>query len=153
MTAKVSIDIRGIKSLENVLERLGGGISTTRLMKEVATFLMTRIKLRTAGGKDADGSTFIPYSPSYALFRRKKGHPTNKVSLFFTGSMMSSMSYKATSKTAKLYFLNTKDKFGGSNPIKVAGLNKKREFFALSDSDKTKVENIVQEEIDRLMRG
>jgi len=113
MASKVSIDIRGIKSLENVLERVGGGISTTRLMGEIGTFLMTNIKLRTAKGIDVDGDTFIPYSPSYALFRKKMGHPIGKVSLFFTGSMMSSMTYKATSNTAKLYFLNTKDKFGG----------------------------------------
>lgn len=152
-TNDVRISISGLTQLRILFDRLKGGVGSTKLMAEIATFLMANIKLRTAEGKDASGQLFEPYSDKYAMFRRKAGHPTNKVSLFFSGSMMSSMDYKATSTTATLYFLSTQDKKGSSNPDKAYWLNKKREFFALSKEDIREVENMVDEEIDKILRS
>ena len=152
MTRNAFIDINGINSLRILLDRLSGGFGSRRLMAEIATFLIANIKLRTADGKDVSGQAFEPYSNKYAMFRKKKGHPTNKVSLFFSGSMLSSMDYEATTSTAKLYFLNTEDKTGTKNPSKAYWLNQKREFFALSDEDMREVENMVDEEIGKALR-
>lgn len=146
------VDIKGLKGLRSVIDRLSGGLKSTRLMGEIATFLMTEIKLRTAEGKDVNSTAFDSYSNLYAMFRKKKGYPTDKVDLFFTGSMMSSMDYKATSTTAILYFQNTQDKFGGKNPEKAYWLNQKREFFALSAEDMNEVERMVNEEFSTLLR-
>ena len=152
MARNAFIDINGIQSLKVLFEKLSGGVESKRLMSEIATFLITSIKLRTAKGKDVNDDDFDPYSKKYAMFRANKGHPINKVSLFFSGSMMSSMDYKATSDKATIYFLNTEDRTGTSNPNKAYWLNRKREFFALSDEDITEVENMVSDVIDNLLR-
>ena len=104
---EASIDIRGIPEIQDKLDALSGSIGGKRLMSEIATFLMSEIKIRTSKGKDVDGVTFKPYSKRYAFFRQKKGHPIDKVTLFFTGSMMSSMTYTTTRTTARLFFMNT----------------------------------------------
>jgi len=153
MANDFTIDISGITTLKLLLDRLSGGIGSTKLMAEIATFLITNIKLRTARGEDVAGQAFEPYSNKYAMFRQKKGHPTNKVSLFFSGSMLSSMDYKATSDKATLYFLSTEDKTGTSNPNKAYWLNQKREFFALSDGDMREVEDMVDDEIGKILRS
>jgi len=153
MARDAFIDINGIQALKRFIDRLSGGIKSTRLMSEIATFLITSIKLRTARGEDVDGNTFDPYSKRYAMFRAAQGHPINKVTLFFSGSMMSSMDYKATSDTANIYFLNTEDRTGTSNPNKAYWLNKKREFFAISEEDQREIENMVDDNLDNLLRS
>lgn len=121
-------------------------------MSEIGMFLQSRIKIRTSKGKDVDGTPFEPYNPAYALFRQKKGHPTDKVTLFFTGSMMSSMTYDATNSKVRLFFMNTEDKTEAKNPKKAFFLNEKREFFAMSREDIIGVMEIVQDFINRKLR-
>lgn len=152
MARDAFVDIEGILSLRNLFGRLSGGFNSRTLMSEIATFLITSIKLRTAKGEDAKGKQFEPYDPKYVMFRQSKGRPTSKVDLFFTGSMLSSMDYKATPTTAKIYFLSTEDKSGSKNPDKAYWLNQKREFFALSDADMREVENMVTDLIDKELR-
>ena len=89
--AGAGVVIKGLPGISDKLTALSGGFGDKNLMSELATYLMSTIKLRTSKGKDVDNVLFEPYSPKYALFRQKKGHPTNKVTLFFTGSMMASM--------------------------------------------------------------
>jgi phage gpG-like protein len=153
MARNAYIDINGIQTIKVLLDRLSGGIGSRRLMSEIATFLITSIKLRTAGGKDVNENAFDPYSKGYAMFRAKEGYPINKVDLFFSGSMMASMDYKATSDTATLFFNESEDKSGTSNPNKAFWLNKKREFFALSENDQREVENMVDDSIDEILRS
>ena len=153
MARNAFVDINGIQTIKVLLNRLSGGLGSKRLMSEIATFLITSIKLRTAGGRDVNDAAFAPYSKGYAMFRAKEGYPTSKVDLFFSGSMMASMDYKATSTTATLYFLNTEDKTGTKNPNKAYWLNQKREFFALSDDDMREVEEMVDDEIGNILRS
>ena len=100
MSRDAFVDIDGIQRLSNLTDRLSGGFGSKQLMSEIATFLITSIKLRTAKGVDYKGKTFDPYDPKYAMFRAGKGRPVNKVDLFFTGSMLSSMDYKADKNKA-----------------------------------------------------
>jgi hypothetical protein len=153
MARNAFIDINGRQSLKVLLDRLSGGVGSKRLMSEIATFLITSIKLRTAEGKDVNDKAFEPYSKGYAMFRSKAGYPTSKVDLFFSGSMMASMDYKATSDTATLFFRESEDKSGTSNPNKAYWLNKKREFFALSEEDQRAVEDMVDDSIDEILRS
>lgn len=147
------VKINGFRSLQVLLAKLSGGFGSKKLMAEIATFLITSIKLRTARGEDVAGQMFEPYSAKYSMFRSKKGHPVDKVSLFFTGSMMSSMDYTATKKKAFLFFQNTEDKFGSKNPLKAYYLNEKREFFAISEEDQREVENMVDDYIKNELRS
>ena len=75
MANDFSIDISGITTLRLLLDRLSGGIKSSKLMSEIATFLIANIKLRTARWEDVTGQAFEPYSDKYAMFRRSKGHP------------------------------------------------------------------------------
>lgn len=154
MAKNYEITIDGLNPLKNYLNRLSGGFESKQLMAEIGMFLVGAIKLRTADGEDVEGNKFKPYSPSYALFRKKKGLQTDEVDLFFTGSMMSSMTYDASDTKVKVYFLNTESKGvdggeGAKNPDKAAWLNEKREFFAMSDDDIEEIDEIVDDFITR----
>lgn len=142
---KVELRIDGIPPLRNLLSVLSGGFDSKQLMSEIGMFILTAIKLRTAEGVDVDGTTFEPYTPKYAFFRASKGHQVDDVDLFFTGSMMSAMTYLADESKVVAYFLNTEDKSGTKNPNKAAWLNEKREFFALSEDDITDILEIADD--------
>lgn len=120
-------------------------------MTEIGLFAMTRIKSRTVEGEDVDGTPFKPYSPKYAMFRQEHGHPTNKVNLTFTGSMLSSMTFDPDADKVTLYFLNTTDEHGGRNPLKAFFLNQERRFFALSRKDIEDIVDIVERYYRRLI--
>lgn len=163
MSTDAYIDIEGLDLLKVKLTDLIRSFSLSkRLMSEIGTFVMTKIKLRTSEGKDVNRKEFEPYSDSYALFRKKEGYPTDKVDLFFTGSMMSSMDYESSPDHVKIYFQNTSGKAPSSsrkkkkgkpsgprksreakNPEKAFWLNEDREFFALSGDDERDISNMV----------
>ena len=125
-----------------------------KIMNQAALFFMDTIKDRTLKGKNVDGQSFSPYSNKYKLLREDKGLPSRVVDLFFTGSMMASMSYEIKDNDMHIYFLPTRDKKGSLNPAKASGLNKKREFFALSLSEIKEgqdfIEREMMKEIDRI---
>ena len=153
MAAEASINLSGITEVQEFLNRLNGDIFSKSLMGEIGAFISFTIKKRTMEGVDVDGSLFAPYSPSYALFRREKGRST-KVNLFFTGSMLSSMTWSSNKNEVRVYFLNTSDSSGSSNPKKAFFLNQSRNFFALSEDDIDKVvETIENYYADVIERG
>lgn len=132
-----------------------------QLMGEIGMFLMTRIKTRTAAGKDVEGSPFKPYSASYAFFRQKMGRPIDKVDLFFTGSMMGSMTYTETANSVRVFFAAGFAKsigrfFGGgkstSNPEKAYYLNQKRKFFSMSPQDQKDIVHLVLDSLGEANR-
>jgi hypothetical protein len=122
-------------------------------MGEIGMFLMTRIKTRTAAGVDVNGSEFKPYSAPYAFFRQQKGRPIDKVDLFFTGSMLSSMTYTATADQTRIFFSPTQDRSGMSNPSKAFWLNQKREFFGISEEDRKQIGTLVLDSLHEGMRS
>jgi hypothetical protein len=145
-----------VVNLGRILHRfryIGHNLFSKRLMDEVGLYVISQIQIRTAEGTDAAGVSFAPYTDRYRLFRQKKGHSTNKVNLFFTGSMMGSMTHSATDDTARVFFMNTTDPSGVSNPLKAYALNKDRVFFAMSDEDQRGIERIIQEYIEAVMEG
>jgi len=147
----VTIDLFGYEGIQEKLTLLQNSIFSRTLMTEIGLFAMTRIKARTVEGKDVDGTPFKPYSPRYAMFRQEHGHPTGKVNLTFTGSMLSSMTFDPDASQVKLYFLNTQDESGVSNPKKAFFLNESRNFFALSSDDIEDLMDIVERYFRRLI--
>lgn len=147
------IEIKGLRHLKEKIDHIEDNIFSKRLMTEIGLFAQTAIKVRTLQGQDANEAAFAPYTPKYAVFRRLKGRPTNKVDLTFTGSMLSSMTSDPDRKQVDLFFLNTDDEFGGNNPTKAFFLNQKRKFFALSEDDVDDIMKIVNSYYKRLLES
>jgi hypothetical protein len=138
---------------------------TARLEKRLGRALrdaIREIKARTGQGVDADGQPFAPYTEAYARFksqgdaaaakrREKKGLPPKPgraavVNLRYSGKMMQNITNTitriATGWLGRITFSSTAE----SN--KASGNMKKRRFFALSDSQVTKIRAFLQGEYD-----
>lgn len=150
--AVVPIEVRGDEKVRVSLTRLGRRLGAKRIMAQLGAFFMTRIKKRTSEGLDYKGKKFPGYSPVYALFRKKKGLPIDKVDLFLTGSMMSAMTYEAQREEVTLFFQSTQDKKGVSNPLKAFFVNQKRPFFRVSAGDIDDALNLYRKEIRQIIR-
>lgn len=145
MATEASVSLFGVNRIISKMKRLEDNITSKTMMGEIGQYICFAIKKRTMEGVDADGVPFLPYSPSYALFRASTGRSTRKVNLFYSGSMLSAMTYKTTANQVRSYFLNTKDENGIRNPEKAFHIQKRRRFFALSERDITQITNIVEE--------
>ncbi len=86
------------------------------------------IENRTAKGKGFKGGGFKKYSPTYAAFRSKNGRGSTP-DLQFTGKMLGSMTTKANSKQAVIFFSRA------AESKKAAMNNKSRPFFGFSRKD------------------
>ena len=83
------------------------------------------IEARTSKGVGFKGGKFKDYTPIYAAFRASKGRGNNP-DLQFTGQMLSSMTSRASSKQAEIFFTRaTESKQAAMN-------NKSRPFFGFS---------------------
>lgn len=143
-------------NLGRVIQRLRHithNLFSKRLMDEIGLYVISQIQIRTAEGKDVVGANFAPYTAHYRLFRQEKGRSTSKVNLFFTGSMMGSMTHEATDDMTRIFFMNTKDPSGASNPLKAYGLNRKRNFFAIGEEDQQEIERMIREHAAAIMEG
>lgn len=147
------IEIRGLNELIARLDDVSQNVFERRLMAEIGEYIIFRIEKHTAQGKDVEGRNFEPYSPRYKLFRRKTGHPVDKVNLFYSGSMMSSMTRTETDNESKVFFMPTTDRSGASNPLKAYALNKDRRFFAIGVVEQQKIIDMVREHAEQLLLG
>ena len=144
-----------IVGMRDVLRRLNflrHNIQDAATMREVGLMFIARIEMRTLEGKDVDGADFEPYSPKYKLFRAKTGRTTEKVNLFYTGSMLSSMMFEADKHSVTLFFANTEDPSGTRNPLKAYFLNQNRRFFAINEEDRARALDIINRHIRRQIR-
>lgn len=150
----VNVSITGLDAIDRKLTFTRRRLFYSRLLNEIGQFSMTKIKERTIQGKDVNNKPFKPYSKQYKMFREKKGLPTNKVDLTFTGSMLSSMTYAIEGTNVRIYFLNTvTNSFSDTrNSEKAFYLNEDREFFSLSKKDQTDISRIVSRHIRSELR-
>jgi hypothetical protein len=141
------------------LVEVRNGLFDRQVLLQMGMFVRFQIEKRTAAGKGVDGAEFVPYSPQYRLFRERTGHPTTKVNLFYTGSMMSAMTVEAQAwvygkeNEVRIYFLNTTDRKGVPNPAKAFYLDQDRHFFGMSKEDVEGVTRIYESHISRLLGG
>lgn len=152
--ASTEITLRGYEEVKRLLERLERtGISNIPLFSEIGLFLISKIKLRTAEGVDAEGQRFKPYSTRHAAKRASIGLPIDHVDLFFTGSMLSSMLPMAEQDKVRVYFAPTQDRFGGFNPAKAFFINEDqdREFFAISEKEADQVIDIAARKMEAML--
>lgn len=148
---KDTVKIVGGERVRLKLKNLPKNILSKAIMSEIGSFLMTSIKTRTLTGYDFKDRRFKKYSPKYKFLRNKKGLPTNIVDLFFTGSMMSSMTFEAQKEEVRLFFMSTTDKHGSVNSEKAFYVNRLRKFFALSVDDAKEVNRLLQEHVRKTL--
>lgn len=157
--ARSTLRIEGLNRLLARFDRASGGLVDEELMGEIGLFLVYSILDRTGKGEDVEGNPFEPYSPKYKLFREKSGRRTDIVNLIFYGSMLSSMTHKATRDKVEIFFMNTYGKTPSgksskvSNPAKAFFLNQDREFFAVSESEEEHIREMIQNHIRERMAG
>ena len=134
-----------ISKITEKLEAIPNSFFRADTLQEIGLFFVSKIKMRTDDGVDVNNRPFEPYSANYAKFREAGGYETSKVDLFYSGSMMSALQSEPLvgQKAIRLYFLNTEDKQGVSNPLKAASLNQYRTFFDLSEEDLQGAANIL----------
>lgn len=154
-----TVNIIGMRDVLRRFSLLRHEIASPAIMEELGLFFIAKIEIRTAEGKDVDGSAFEPYSESYRLYREAAGHSGSKVNLFFTGSLMSSLTYEVKGNdTVRLFFQNTADPSGTRNPAKAFYINEgtenmpQRRFFAISDQERLEAIQIIERHIARLTR-
>lgn len=147
------IEVRGLDDLIARLDRASINMLNSQLMGEVGGYIIFSIQERTMKGRDVRGRTFTPYSPRYRLFRQRTGHPVDKVNLFYTGSMMSSMTMDQSDSQVRVFFMNTTDRSGTSNPMKAYFLNKDRRFFEISPEEQNKIVDLIRANAERLLEG
>jgi hypothetical protein len=149
------VTIIGVRQVLDRLRRLRRvpNEDAKKMMAEVAEFVIFKILDRTSRGVDVNETAFKPYSPRYALFRHKKGLPTDKVDLTVTGMMLSSITYESNNRKARIFFQNITDRSDTPIPMKAYFLNEDREFFAINDEDKERALAIVERYIRRASRG
>lgn len=153
MAIDPTIDILGLDSLRYLISKFGIKLKLHEgLLENIAQYAIFRIKKRTSAGEDVDGRDFIPYSDKYSLIRQEYGRPTNKVDLFFTGSMMGAITSDISDEQVVLYFMNTSDSSNTRNPLKAFFLNESRHFFALSEEDIKRIEDIVNKFVKNSLR-
>ena len=145
--------IIGVRDVLRLFALIRHDLSTPEVMGEIGLFLITKIQIRTAEGKDVNGMPFEPYSPGYRLIRAAAGRSASKVNLFWTGSMMSSMTYEVKGDdTVRLFFQNTSDPSGARNPLKAYAQQQHRDFFSISEEERQGAIRIVLERLRQLRR-
>jgi hypothetical protein len=115
------------KKVEKALKQKGKDVkqSLKRALSITAQQGINIIEDRTESGVGYKGGAFKGYSEKYAKFRSAKGRGKN-VDLQFSGRMLGSMTSKADSKRAKIFFTRAAE-------AKKAAMNDKtRPFFGFN---------------------
>lgn len=138
--------VSGLEGAIAAIESIGMESFTEAMFTEVAMFAMLRIKVRTQEGKDYMERPFEPYTPKYAAFRDKRGHPSSKVNLTFSGRMLGQgMTFEANDTSARLFFADTSDPDNEkvTQAEKAYYNSQRREFFRLNEGDIAEIMAIV----------
>ena len=152
-----SLFVDGIDRVLELIENISSDMFNSELMEEIGNYVVFSILNRTGEGKDVNGNPFAPYSPRYKMFRLKHGHPVDKVNLFFSGSMLSSLTYSVFDDRLEIFFMPTYGRTPSgkiskaSDAEKAYYLNKQREFFGVSDEDRRKVQRMIQDHLTHVV--
>ena len=111
-----------------------------------AEFLIYLIKTKTLKGIDADGNTFVKYTPEYKKIREQAGKQVAKPDLYFSGNMLNNITQKSFPSFAEIYFAS---KFENT---KALGNQKKRKFFAIGNKDVNSIMNVFKKEYNSLSK-
>lgn len=150
------VEVKGATELALKLDDIAMAlVRNSKLMGVLGNFVNTSIKARTSEGRSAEGTPFEPYSPRYAVWRKKEGYPTGKVDLTLTGFMFNALTYEAQDDRVTSFFMDTPDKRNPKvrNPAKAFYNQQMRNFFSISADEVKKVEKIIKEYVDQQLRS
>mgnify|MGYP005624501657 FL=1 len=124
------MDVKIDTNAKAVAKRIGKkgkelSASVKRALSVTAQVGINIIEARTSKGVGFKGGKFKKYTPIYAAFRASRGRSTNP-DLQFTGQMLSSMTSRASSRQAEIFFTRA------TEAKKAAMNNKTRPFFGFS---------------------
>lgn len=147
------VKIKGAIDLSYKLNRQASIIArNVKLMALIGAFMKKTILARTAKGLDVRGKRFKAYSPSYRMIREKAGLSSSIVNLFFTGSMLSALTYTVKPGSALLYVRDTKDKKGISNYLKAEYNQETREFMGINKKESMQIQALVHAYVAKTLR-
>lgn len=142
----------GLENLQSKFQKIPPGLFSKSLMEKIGVTGVAAIKLRTGKGLDLENKAFKPYSAGHKRARSKRGLPTGKVDLFFSGLMMNSMTHEVVDRRqVRLFFANTADERGVTSPAKAFFNDRSRKFFGLNEKDVKAIEKVVQNRLDELL--
>ena len=131
MDVKVKTEPRDLSKLPKKMQKKVQEKVKSALFR-VAQIGINIILDRTERGVGYKGGQFRPYSEKYAAFRAEKGRGL-KPNLNFTGQMLGSITSKANSKQAEIFFR------GATASAKASKNNKSRPFFGFNRAEKKKL--------------
>lgn len=127
------MDIKINTNAKDVAKRIGKkgkelSASVKRALSITAQVGINIIEARTSKGVGFKGGKFKKYTPLYAAFRASRGRSTNP-DLQFTGQMLGSMTSRASSRQADIFFSRA------TESKKAAMNNIKRPFFGFNNRE------------------
>lgn len=145
------VQVLGLDKLRRRIKLIREAIVDDEVLHKMGQYQSSAIKRRTLSGKDIHGHVFEPYSDQYAFFREQRGYPTALVDLFFSGSMLNSLTHEVISgdNAVKIFFMPGVDPQGVSNPAKAFYLQEDREFFGFADEDEDKLFKIYNKWVEQ----
>lgn len=147
------VEARGAADIRDYFKRLKGAVIDEGALIRAAEMVKEGILKRTGSGLDAAGRPFKPYTKAYKKRREKAGRQTDAVDLEFTGRMLKDVVCVVRGAQAEVTFSASESRVKAAGAEGIAGRRNrtKREFFALSSSDKDAVAGLFSEQIDRVL--
>lgn len=143
----IRLTFTGIEELESLVDTLKDELVTEQLLTNTLDTLSESIKLRTLMGFDKNLAPFFPYSDDYA---ERKG--SSHVNLWLSGSMLSNMDTLLLSdRSGQVYFPDPLMEERMTFHNYGFGWVPQREFFAPSVDDVDKLQEMVLENLDRIL--
>ncbi len=134
---QVKIDTNA-KKVSKLLGKQGKELSASfrKALSITAIKGMEIIKDRTDKGRDKDGGRFIRYSEKYLNFRANQNKSVPFPKLNFSGKMLGSMTTKANSRRAEIFFA------GAEQSAKAFHNDKTRPFFGFSRQEEDRLSKV-----------
>lgn len=134
---QVKIDTNA-KKVSNLLGKQDKELSASfrKALSITAIKGMEIIKARTAKGRDKDGGRFVRYSEKYLNFRASQNKSVPFPTLNFSGKMLGSMTTKANSRRAEIFFA------GAEQSAKALHNDKTRPFFGFSRQEEDRLSKV-----------
>ena len=134
------MDVKVNTNAKDIAKRVGkkGKELSASIKKALSITAQAGINIiedRTSKGVGFKGGKFNGYTATYAAFRASRGRGTNP-DLQFTGQMLSSMTSRANSKQAEIFFSRA------TESKKAAMNNKSRPFFGFSDREEKQLAQV-----------
>jgi len=151
--AKDGITVQRLDRLIYKIKNIPDNLLAKEVTGAIGNLVKFNILKRTAKGVDSEKTPFEPYSESWAGVRISKGLSINKVDLFFSGTMLSALTYDAQPDHVRIFFMDTRDKRGVSSASKAVYNDELRPFFNINADDIKEIMELLGSLTRKSLRG